>query len=394
MADPIRVPLLESIEPRLATSDKDAVSTNIFYDKAQNGVVYANKRPGLGANISGSGLASGVYGWKDFLFDYNDPTCSWPCVVWNGSIFCSIMRKDDATTGYPDVSIISSDGINWNMGVLPAEGLWNHIAWNGTVFCAVGYNATLSTYLIATSTDGLTWTQRTSPSSSQWQGVAANTTTGRLVIVSSTGTSGYSTDNGATWSVGGTFGGGVGAPFGQPITWNAGAGVFATLGGASSNTIYTSTDGVAWSSQVSDSVAKRCIISNSTTFVVLPYSAGSTTGYTSTNGTTWNSMTVSSASFWWRGTWTGSLFVAVGTSGTLMYSSNGTSWTTTSNNFVTDPSFTIFNYPYSIAGNDDIIVTLVYGETAFQRFMTSPADSTDYSQRNLKLNYPYPAGIS
>ena len=388
MENRFRLPVVEDVEPRLASVDKDGVATNVFYDKNKKGDFFATKRAGITTYISGSGLASGIFGWNDQVFNFNDPISSWPCIVWNGSIFCAIHRKY-TNIGYVDVSIVSTDGINWTMGNLPAEGLWAHLAWNGTVFCAVGYNPDTSTYLIATSTDGKTWTQRTSPSSSQWIGVAANTTTGRLVIVSVSGTSAYSTDNGASWSVGGTFGGGFGAPFGQPIAWNAGAGLFAVIGGGNSAVVYTSIDGTAWTSRTTDSIGKRCIISNSTTFVVFPYNSG-TTGYTSTNGITWNSMTVSSGTIW-RGSWTGSLFLGVGNAGTVIYSSNGTSWTSLSNIYITDPSYTYFDYPYSIAGNASTIVSLVYGEVAFQHYATFPVDMSSYTQNDLNLNYPFPS---
>jgi len=63
MPNPIRLPLVESVEPRLADVDKDGLASNIFFEKSSSGYSYATKRPGITVGATGSGYGYPGHGY-------------------------------------------------------------------------------------------------------------------------------------------------------------------------------------------------------------------------------------------------------------------------------------------------------------------------------------------
>lgn len=120
------------------------------------------------------------------------------------------------------------------------NGILNQVTHGGGRYVVVGRNDDNSKGLVLTSPDGQNWTRQTFPFSSTLIDVAA--TTGRIVAISTTYTTGYftSVDNGVTWTqVAGLSGGHSGAPVSVAFvnsTW--------IIVGA--NYIYTSADGATW----------------------------------------------------------------------------------------------------------------------------------------------------
>lgn len=120
------------------------------------------------------------------------------------------------------------------------NGILNQVTQGGGLYVVVGRNDDNSKGLVLTSPDGQNWTRQTFPFTFTLNDVAA--TTGRIVAISSTYTTGYftSVNNGVTWTqVAGLSGGHSGAPVGvffANSTWFI-------IGG---NYIYTSADGVTW----------------------------------------------------------------------------------------------------------------------------------------------------
>jgi len=120
------------------------------------------------------------------------------------------------------------------------NGVLNQVTHGGGRYVVVGRNDDNSKGLVLTSPDGENWTRQTFPFSFTLNDVAA--TTGRIVAISSTYTTGYftSVDNGVTWTqVAGLSGGHSGAPVGVAFvnsTWII----------VGNNYIYTSADAVTW----------------------------------------------------------------------------------------------------------------------------------------------------
>jgi hypothetical protein len=201
MPEPFRLPLTETIEPRDATSAKDGLASNVFYEKDSKGTVFAVKRPGIATHITGSGQASGMFGNVTFEL----PIMNWNEVIWSGDKFCAITNKTYMNTGHPSMSIVSENGKDWRQGFLPLETFWEGLAWDGETFCAVSQGVSGGTRYVATAPDGLTWTSRTSPNLA-WTDLSSNGS-GLLVGVGGSDTgvtsySAYSSDNGVTWNTG------------------------------------------------------------------------------------------------------------------------------------------------------------------------------------------------
>jgi hypothetical protein len=120
------------------------------------------------------------------------------------------------------------------------NGILNQVAFGGGRYVVVGRNDDNSKGLVLTSPDGQNWTRQTFPFAQTLNDVAA--TTGRMIAISSTYTTGYftSVNDGVTWTqVAGLSGGHSGAPNGvffANSTW-------IIYGG---NYIYSSADGVTW----------------------------------------------------------------------------------------------------------------------------------------------------
>lgn len=106
-------------------------------------------------------------------------------------------------TGSSNNLIVSTNGgttfASSNTGL---SSILARIVHNGTRFIVAGDGTNKVQY----SSTGLggSWTAATSPTSNAIRRLACNPTTGRVVIVDSTGASFYSDDSGSTWSAGGT----------------------------------------------------------------------------------------------------------------------------------------------------------------------------------------------
>lgn len=329
--NPIRLPLVENLEPRSATATKDSLTSNLFYDKDDT-AVYAVKRPGISSYLSGQGAALGVFGWED-SFLQQDKAFSWYAInglgigLYANNKYVLLSTIFDTS---PNYSITSSNGIDWELGYLPNLTAWRDIAWNGTVYCAVAFSGD---YTGATSTDGLTWVSCPIPKSS-WRGIASDGA-GRFVIVGRDTTSGYaamySTDNGATWNTSNL-----------PVnsSWN-GIAYCSSLNmwcaltlakGSLSSSVYISSDGGAtWtpSGSFPFPAVLRQVVSNGTSFLLV----GDPSFYVSTDGTSWTSYSNTINVLDTKVCWNGSNYYAKGDdfiSGTAykVYSSpTGATWT-------------------------------------------------------------------
>jgi hypothetical protein len=142
---------------------------------------------------------------------------------------------------------------------------------------------------VETSPDGLTWTSRTAAAANAWQGL-------------------------------------VWAP-------ELGGGLLVAVAGSGTNRVMTSPDGINWTSRSAASALNWWGVSWSASLgllVAVAAQSGTTSAMSSPDGTTWTSRTPSdTGNAWFSVTWSPTVgkFVAVGSTGGIMYSSNGTSWT-------------------------------------------------------------------
>jgi hypothetical protein len=132
MDQSFRLPLLQVVEPREASLDKDELSSNIFFEKNQGGAVYAIKRPGLNTFIGALGKPTGYYanqGNPDYY------------VAWEGTF---------GSTTYGD-----------NFFGLGPPPPYQWVGWYlNFQYVAIGLDPALGfrEYTMATSPDGVEWT--------------------------------------------------------------------------------------------------------------------------------------------------------------------------------------------------------------------------------------------
>lgn len=291
-------------------------------------------------------------------------------VTWSGSMYVAVGGDWGSYPPYKSLILTSTDGVSWNaQRVTPYYSsdygaYWlNAVAWNGALFTAVGDSG-----LAMSSADGLTWTQLNAdmgaPSlqSLIWDG-------NEFVAPDYQGTGVFSSANGASWSqltalpaislplygicqgdsashlvavgFGSAVGSGQSSWASYPVAGEASNYLFGIAGGdlgagkpavgvgydtmTGGSVILTSNDGLAW--------ARNPFTASSGYWLYgVAYSAGHYVAvgpYTSANssdGTNWNEVPVSGNLYGVAASST--LFVAVGSAGRILYSTNGgASWT-------------------------------------------------------------------
>ena len=78
---------------------------------------------------------------------------NWIDVAWSGKVFCAIAAPDNLSTPN-NIAAISTDGVNWTQVWLPVDSVWDSITWNGNVFVVASTYGNKDTAL---SSDGVTW---------------------------------------------------------------------------------------------------------------------------------------------------------------------------------------------------------------------------------------------
>lgn len=376
MADPIRIPLVEDVEPRLADSSKDGLASNIFYDKNKAGQIYATKRPGLTSYVAGQGDALGLYG--GFIWD---GTATYSDIVWNGTRFCGVSGDQGIYTNNNTLSITSTDGLAWEQGFMPSAAQWYGVAWDGTYFVAVGQD------VAGRSTDGKTWSAL-SIATGDWSAIIANGTT--LVALDELNARvGYSTDSGSTWAYQNLP---AAAQTYRDIAYSAGAGLYLVITNGTASA--TSPNLTAWTARTLPADNHFNTTANSTTYVIAR--RGAATAYTSTDAINWTERTLAVSDNSYRDiTWTGSQFVLIGAEAssspfypTVQYSANGATWTRTP---LTPTSLNFNNNsPACVAGNADVVVILQQGAYALNAYYYSTDDMSSVLLGDLDRWLPYP----
>ena len=230
----------------------------------------------------------------------------------------------------------SPDGITWTSRTCPLNNPWTGLSYSGTQFVAV-CASTVGTpsQTIMTSPDGITWTLQLSTSGSNT--IRCNCTAyGNSLYIgmgssASTTVRAISSSDGITWT-------GFGPSFTTNITWRSicyGGGKFVALGSsgapvysATGTGIYTSGTGVTSTSWADVCYGNGLYVAITSTGVV------GTSVYTSSDGIAWTARTIPAAVVLSSVCYGGGLFVAVANTGSnnqIITSPNGITWTTRTN---------------------------------------------------------------
>jgi hypothetical protein len=259
-------------------------------------------------------------------------------VLWNGFVFVAIAQ------GY---IMYSSDGTTWNLANGTGSGVsFTSVTWGNNTFVACTGNSTLA----YTSPNGVTWTSRTTPTIGAISGLSYGA--GLFVAVSSSGESMTSPD-GITWTYRNFLGSQTGGFAGSGLSYvnNLKSLTFAATKfiGAGSGLVVTSSDGLNWTSLESGSkpaTALNAVATNGTTTIAVGDHGSNEFNRTTAkptlivtlDGNNWNRIDTNSLTIYTFGNlydiiWTGTRFVAVGSSQSgagvlILTSEDGSVWTT------------------------------------------------------------------
>lgn len=229
----------------------------------------------------------------DFVTTTLPASTDWYRSAWNGSVFCAVaLSSSSAAT--------SSDGVSWVARTLPVAG-FNGLASDGSQF--VGVRSGSGTAY--TSPDGITWTPRTLPSTTTWVAVAWN---GTAFCAISEGTAAATSPDGITWTAR-TLPASANSKQGiSPATFGFCVFAFDTAA------VYTSADGISWSTVVRPMRDRYSLANDGTTNCVPIY--GSDIIETTLDGITWNDVALPPSSSWYLAVWNGIEFVTISNTGT------------------------------------------------------------------------------
>ena len=221
----------------------------------------------------------------------------------------------------------TDNGATWSSaGITITSGIWQDVVSSGAIHVAVGEGT-----IAASSADGLTWTDRTITPSGAYAAVAYGG--GRFAAVGSSGSNAvgsYST-NGTSWTAATVTDASLAV---MTDVVHDGSRFLAVGLGSDGTTGYcrTSTDGSTWSARVliAANFTPYGVTWTGTRYVAVGQSGTTIKVYTSTDGTTWSAATITAHTGYLAAvTWTGTAAVAVGNTGNAYYSSDGTSWSST-----------------------------------------------------------------
>jgi hypothetical protein len=249
-------------------------------------------------------------------------TGSFNSVVWNGTgnFFLAV--------GFGGLTATSPDGATWTTQTNSGNGVGMDVSegvvWTGTQFVNVG-ETTGSVGTVYTSPNGTAWTLRAQDATFK---AIASSGSRFVVVTDAAGYSATSTD-GLAWSFGGIgLQGGTFTPF-NDVVWHAATSQFiAVTTEAANNRFAVSTDGTTWTRAVSNVGGAAGALASSGTLIV--HAGVSFTGIqTSPDGVTWTARTnPTTGPLPLKGVgWTGTQFIIVGNSGTILTSTDGATWT-------------------------------------------------------------------
>jgi len=218
----------------------------------------------------------------------------------------------------------SVDGVSWNVssnGPGNPIGFLQSLIHDGSQYVAVGSFPDGSVY---TSPDAISWSLRASEQ--EIRAIARRPSDGRLVAVATSDVSMISTDHGASWEFGGLdiFA----STLFLDVEWFAPLNAFVALVQEGANEgIYTSNDGLAWT-RLANAPLNGRLGASPTQLISVGWDVVGEGIATSVDGVTWvTTYTTPVTESLQDAFWSGLQFTAVGENGTIVTSSDGTSWT-------------------------------------------------------------------
>lgn len=217
-------------------------------------------------------------------------------------------------------------GIVWLLGTLPVSWFWKAATYapltNGSFFAfgATTNTGTSSTYYY--SADGDSWTSGSLPAATIPRWAIASSS---RVVLGTSGTIGYYTDNGTTWTSTTIF---SASAIPQDGLWDGTRFIFVT-NNTTTNGLAHSTTGASWTRYDVGNGGQSIAFDGSSTYVVVLNSATGRINTTDiTSSAAWSNITLPSASNWTSVRHNGSIWVAgIANSTSYATSTNGTTWT-------------------------------------------------------------------
>ena len=222
------------IEPRVIFTAPPIVATTGGMNSAANwtNVAYGEGKfvavsdgNNLGSTTGGYSINGGV-DWLAMTL----PSGVWKSVSYGNGTFVAVASDGKAAR--------SLDGITWSAGTIPA-GEYSSVTYGNGVWVAIAKAGRISA---RSTNDGVTWTQVLLPEGADWSSIAFGKNTFVAVAESDSNltNTAYSTDNGATWTLG-SFVGGC-----KSIAYGNNRFVAISGGYAGANDAFISFDGVVW----------------------------------------------------------------------------------------------------------------------------------------------------
>jgi hypothetical protein len=223
-------------------------------------------------------------------------------LICNGGVY--------AKSSYPALAALLGDNMAVSTGSLPVSANWNAFAQGGGVYVAIA----ISSRIVVRSTDGANWTQSAMPASLGWLGCAWNGSVFCAISsFSQSAVNSATSPDGITWTARSLF------PIHSwsSIVWTGSQFVAISRAGVAA----TSADGINWTLQtILTGVGDAIAYGNGLIVVV----SGGLTIVTSPDGVTWTERRLPSSAS--TISWTGSFFVALGTTSAVSISADGISW--------------------------------------------------------------------
>lgn len=331
----VRASLGNPVQGQSVIVDINKNGTSLFTTQANRPMITSTNYTSAKTNMDVTSITDGQYLSVDvdqadvwpWAFDNTSPVsaAAWTYGAYGNNTF--------VVASASGLIYSSSDGKAWTLRTSQfSTSTIRKVIYAGGLFVAVGDSG-----LISTSADGATWTARTSGSSDNFRDIAHNGT--RFVAVGGvTGDISYSA-NGTSWTTVTTSSSGLNAVVPVNNNWVA-------VGQA--GVIFTAADGTpgTWTSRTSNTVSNLNAVKFANSIIVAAGASGTVVTAVPTDLTSWvvrnvpvsPSVELAASTYYGNKTiaYDGTNWYIIG-SGTLLTSTNGTSW--------------YFNRPYSQAGS-------------------------------------------
>lgn len=326
-----RIPLMEPLESRSESFDKDGFSSNVFYDK-DDVASYAVKRPGIDTNAFGIGAGLGIYYFDNELFIFQDvEAIRWTFAeVGNSTI---VIKARGEVAGSNKLLVSTSPLNTWSGLTLPVDWDFTGLAFGNGVFVVSAQHKDGVTIAFPLadkfyySTDGITWLESNTTSPSDYVIFLNTKFYAGASADDPSSVAKYSTD-GITW----TNYTGAQTPPRETATWNGTVYCDAFAVEGFSIQIRTSSDALTWTTQSPIAGAHDLIdgmASNTATGTMVIGERSNKVYYSTNNGVSWTQVTlptIAGGDEIRQIRYINSLFITLTDAGGVHSSSDGITW--------------------------------------------------------------------